>query len=1000
MQEDSLKEKNFEEAIERYLVSCGGYEKGSPEALDRATALDGNTLLKFIKNTQPIEWEKHCRNYPDNPEAALLRRFQKEVADTNILQVLRHGFKDRGIKFSVCYFKPETALNPETVQKYAQNILHCTRQMKFSLLDERSIDIVLLLNGIPLVSMELKNQFTGQDAANAISQYRFDRATKDKMFEFRQRVLVHFAVDLYNVYMTTRLQGSSTYFMPFNQGSNGAGNVGGKGNPAAENDYATAYLWKKILAKDSFMEILQKYIHLQKEDIKDKNGRTTGQKETMIFPRYHQLDAVEKLLADVKASGSGKNYLIQHSAGSGKSNSIAWLAYRLQSLHNENDEPVFNSIVVVTDRKVLDSQLQDTIYQFDHAEGLVVPVKYGSENLKTALNDGAKIIITTLQKFPYIYEDVKATGKKYAVIADEAHSSQSGTAAKKLKAALGDSSEILEQYAREEAKTEDSADDYEDTLAKELASHGPQKNISFFAFTATPKGKTLQMFGTKQPDGTYRPFHVYSMRQAIEEGFILDVLKNYTTYRQYHHIAKTIKGDPEYDKVKGAKAVYRFQSLHPHNIAQKTAIIIEHFRDITRHKINGRAKAMVVTASRLHAVRYLLAFRDYIKEHNYEDLKVLVAFSGEVKDGGIAYTEEGLNKTKDGETIKESQLPDYFRDDFNLLIVAEKYQTGFDEPLLHTMFVDKKLNGVKAVQTLSRLNRTMRGKEDTFVLDFMNTQEEIRQSFQPYYEATYLAQETDPNSIYALKRQLDDFHVYRQSEIENFAKKFYQKTTPLLSALSAALKPSAERYNALEYSKKDEFKTLLHSFVRTYSFIIQVCRMFDRDLQEFYVYAKYLLKILPREKTENVNLNDSLLLEYYRLQKTFEGGISLVKEEGLIYPINGGSAGGRDKEKSPLSEILERFNKRFGTEFTEQDKVLAQLKADIMKDSKIMASAKKGDKTAFETLYEKMFDSVILSRYEQNDEFFKKLFEDAEKLKFIKEQLLSQLYSEIRHKGE
>ena len=1000
MQDTLLKEKNFEEAIENYLITEGGYEKGIPEHLNRASALDEDTFINFIKTTQPTEWEKHTRNYPNNPEQALLRRFQEEVSATNLLQVLRHGFKDRGVKFYPCYFKPETTMNPEHNKRYSQNILHCTRQMKFSLLDERSIDIVLLLNGIPVVSMELKNQFTGQDVSNAISQYKFDRATKDKMFEFKQRVLVHFAVDLYDVYMTTRLQGASTYFLPFNQGSNGAGNVGGKGNPQIEDDYLTSYLWKRVLKKDSLMEILQKYMHLKVEDIKDKDGKITGKKETMIFPRYHQLDVVTKLLEDVKENGSGKNYLIQHSAGSGKSNSIAWLAHRLQSLHDKNDEVIFNSVIVVTDRKILDSQLQDTIYQFDHIDGVVRPITKGSESLKTALNDGAKIIITTLQKFPYIYQDVQATGKRYAVIVDEAHSSQSGTAAKKLKVALGDTEEVLEQYAREEAEEESKMEDYEDNLVKELSTHGMHKNISFFAFTATPKNKTLQLFGEKQENGTYRPFHIYSMRQAIEEGFILDVLQNYTTYRQYYKIAKKIEGDPEYDKAKGARAVSRFESLHPHNIAQKTAIIIEHFREVTKNKIDGKAKAMVVTASRLHAVRYLFEFRRYIQEHNYTDLDVLVAFSGSLEDEGQEWTEEKINKTKDGEVIKENQLKKYFHDVFDMLIVAEKYQTGFDEPLLHTMFVDKKLNSVKAVQTLSRLNRTTRGKEDTFVLDFANTQEEIQRAFQPFYEATVLEDETDPNLIYTLKRQLDDFHVYQEREVEEFAKKFYQKTIPTLSILSPILKPAVERYEALEDKQKDEFKSLIHGFNRSYSFITQICRMFDKDMQKLYVFTKYLTKLLPKNNSEKINLEDALLLEYYKLQKTAEGNITLEKTEGVVPGIKGGAgSGSKEKEKGSLSEILDKFNKKFGTTFTEQDKVLAQLKADMMKNEQMANSAKSGDKTAFKTLYDKQFNDIAINRYEENDSFFKGLFENADKLKFIKELLLADVYNELRNKG-
>lgn len=998
MQDTLLKEKNFEEAIENYLITDGGYEKGMPEAFNCATALDEDTFLRFIKTTQPRAWEKHCNNYPVEPEKALLKRLQDEIRDTDLLQVLRHGFKDRGVKFNICYFKPESSLNPDTLKLYSQNILHCTRQMKFSLLDERSIDIVLLLNGIPVVSMELKNQFTGQDATNAIKQYKFDRATKDKLFEFKQRVLVHFAVDLYNVFMTTKLEGPATYFLPFNQGSNGAGNVGGKGNPPIEDDYITSYLWKKVLRKDSLMEILHKYMHLQKEDVKDKYGKVIKHKETMIFPRYHQLDVVTKLLADVKENGSGKNYLIQHSAGSGKSNSIAWLAHRLSGLHDKNNEAIFNSIIVVTDRKILDSQLQDTIYQFDHVAGVVRPVKHGSKELKDAINDGVKIIITTLQKFPFIYQEVESTGKKFAIIVDEAHSSQTGAAAKKLKEALGDNEEILEQFAKEEAEEENQQEDYEDALIKELSTYGMHKNLSFFAFTATPKNKTLQLFGKKCEDGKYRAFHIYSMRQAIEEGFILDVLANYTTYKQYYQIAKKIKGDPEYDKVKGAKAVNRFQSLHPHNIAQKTAIMIEHFMDITKNKIGGRAKAMVVTASRLHAVRYLFEFRKYIQEHNYNDLDVLVAFSGAIKDNGEEWTEEKINKNKDGETIKENQLKQYFKDDFNMLIVAEKYQTGFDEPLLHTMFVDKKLNGVKAVQTLSRLNRTTKGKEDTFVLDFANTAEEMKEAFQPFYEATVLEEETDPNLVYSIKRELDDFHIYLPNEVEAFAKKFYQKTTPTLDILSSILKPAVDRYVYLEDKQRDEFKSLLHSFVRLYSFVTQVCRIFDKDMQKFYIFAKYLIKVIKDDNDEKINLNDELLLEYFKLAKTSEGAITLDKTgEVGVSPVVGGGATSSNKEKEHLSEIIEKFNKRFGTEFSEQDKVLAQIKSYFMKNELIVQSAKSGDKTAFKTLCEKYFNEIVTSIYEENNEFFKNLFENEDKLKFIKDMLLADIYNDARN---
>ena len=742
MSDFDVKEKRFEQDIEEYLTTEGGYQKGNPKTFDREKALDVGTFVSFIRTSQPKAWERFEKIYGADSERQIVERFCREVKMVGLLKVLRQGFTDRGIKFRAVFWKPETKINETTQAQYAANVLHCTRQLHYSLHNENSIDIVLFVNGIPVVSMELKCQFTGQDTANAIEQYKLDRASKDPIFEFGKRILVHFAVDLSNVYMTTRLEGEKTYFLPFNQGSNGAGKVGGKGNPINPDGYDTAYLWESVLCKDRLLEILHKYMHLQ-VNRDDKTGVVTS--ERMIFPRYHQLDVVTKLLADVRARGAGHNYLVQHSAGSGKSNSIAWLAYRLSSLHNDHDEKIFQSVIIVTDRRVLDSQLQNTVYQFDHVEGVVQKIDKNAAQLRDAINNGAGIIITTLQKFPVIYKEVRSGNKRFAIIVDEAHSSQTGDAARKLKRALADTDKILEEYAAEEAAAEEARKDDEDKLLDELAAQGTQENLSFFAFTATPKDKTLQMFGERDANGKYHPFHIYSMRQAIEEHFILDVLKNYMTYRMYYKIAKSIPDDPELDTTAGVRAIRQFETLHPHNISQKTAVMLEHFRNVTRHKIGGRAKAMIVTPSRLHAVRYLLEFKRQIEEKGYTDLDVLVAFSGEVEDNGITYTEEKLNTTKTGETIKEKALPAAFHtDEYGMLIVAEKYQTGFDEPLLHTMFVDKKLSGVKAVQTLSRLNRTMRGKVDTFVLDFVNSAEDIRKAFEPYYEETVLEEETDP----------------------------------------------------------------------------------------------------------------------------------------------------------------------------------------------------------------------------------------------------------------
>ena len=996
MTDFDVKEKRFEEDIEDYLIHGGGYSKGNPAAFNRKTGLDEETFIEFIKISQPKQWERYVKIYDSAAEQQIIERFCREVKQTNILNVLRHGFTDRGIKFKAIFWKPETSLNETSRIQYESNILHCTRQLHYSVKNENSIDIVLFVNGIPVVSMELKCQFTGQDTTNAINQYKFDRASKDTIFAYKERVLVHFAVDLTNVYMTTKLAGPSTYFLPFNQGSNGAGNVGGKGNPNNENGYDTAYLWERVLCKDSLLEILQKYMHLQQEF--DKKGNLI--KESMIFPRYHQLDVVTKLLADVKENGSGKNYLIQHSAGSGKSNSIAWLAHRLSGLHNDLDEKIFQSVIIVTDRRVLDSQLQDTVYQFDHVEGVVQKIDKNSEQLKDAINSGAGIIITTLQKFPVIYKEINAANKRFAIIVDEAHSSQTGDAARKLKRALADTEEILKEYAEMEEEDEKNRKDDEDRLLDELAAQGIHKNLSFFAFTATPKGKTLQMFGTKDAEGKYRPFHVYSMRQAIEEHFILDVLQNYMTYKMYYKILKTIDDDPVFDTTQGAKAILNYETLHPHNISQKTTVMLEHFMNITRKKMGGRAKAMVVTPSRLHAVRYVKEFKRQIEDKGYTDLDVLVAFSGEIEDDKVTYTEEKMNKDKEGKTIKEKALPEAFHsDDYGILVVAEKYQTGFDEPLLHTMFVDKKLSGVKAVQTLSRLNRTAPGKVDTFVLDFVNSAEDIKNSFEPFYEETVLLEETDPNVIYDMKNTLDGFRVYQTSEIQKFADIFYssdEQSAGDLGKLQGQLRPAVDRFIALEVERQDVFKTTLARFLRIYAYITQVCRLFDKDIHRFSVYAKFLYKMLPKgQGADRVSVDDKVLLEYYKLEKDFDGQIELEGSDGGFVPVTG-DAGHREPKKDPLTTIIDRINERFGTNFTEMDKVLVQMENDYATQEKWQSYAKNNDRSTFMLLFAKDFPTMAAERYEQNDEFFKRLFADPDMMQQVMDTVGSVLYERLR----
>ena len=989
------KEKRFEQDIEEYLTTKGGYRKRNPKFFDRKLALDVNTFVKFIRTSQPKQWERFQKIYGVDSEKQIIDRFCREVKMVGLLKVFRQGFTDRGIKFRAVFFKPETTINPTTMAQYNANILHCTRQLHYSLQNENSIDIVLFINGIPVVSMELKCQFTGQNTDNAIKQYKFDRATKDTLFEFKNRVLVHFAVDLSNVYMTTKLEGANTYLLPFNQGSNGAGNVGGKDNPVNSYGYDTAYLWEKVLCKDRLLEILHKYLHLQIE--RDEKGNVKS--ERMIFPRYHQLDVVTKLLADVKKNGSGKNYLIQHSAGSGKSNSIAWLAHRLSGLHNDKDEKIFQSIIVVTDRRVLDSQLQNTVYQFDHVEGVVQKIDKNAQQLKEAIEAGTGIIITTLQKFPVIYKEVNSGNKRFAIIVDEAHSSQTGDAAKKLKRALADTEKALEEMAELEYEYESKYKDDEDKLLDELAAQGIHDNLSFFAFTATPKDKTLQMFGTRDENGKYHPFHIYSMRQAIEEHFILDVLQNYMTYKMYYKIAKTIPDNPELDTTAGIKAIRNYETLHPHNISQKTAIMLEHFRNITRYKIGGKAKAMIVTPSRLHAVRYVLEFKKQIAEKGYTDLDVLVAFSGEIEDKGDTYTEEKINKTKDGKTIKENALPEIFHtEDFGMLIVAEKYQTGFDEPLLHTMFVDKKLSGVKAVQTLSRLNRTCRGKQDTFVLDFVNSAKDIQKAFEPYYEETVLERETDPNVLYDLKNTLDEYRVYQQLEISSFADVWYSakyQEYADLGKLKAKIQPALDRFDALEPEKKDMFKSTLSRFNRVYSFITQVCRLFDKELHKFSIYAKFLSIMLPRGDSEKVYIDDKVLLEYYKLEKDFDGSIKLEPSSEGFTPITG-EAGRREKQKDPLTIIIDKINEKYGTAFTEMDKVLLQIENDYAVQDKWKNYAQNNDFKTFMLLFKKDFPEMAAARYEQNEDFFVKMFSDPAMMQQIMESIGNVVYERLK----
>jgi type I restriction enzyme R subunit len=791
------------------------------------------------------------------------------------------------------------------------------------------------------------------------------------------------------------LDGPNTYWLPFNKGNNK-----GKGNPPAKDNLRTAYLWDNILKKDSWMQILQHFIHLQVEEIMVEGN--IYKKEKLIFPRFHQLDAVRKIASSVLEVGIGKNYLIQHSAGSGKSNSIAWLAYSLSSLHDKKDARIFDSVIVVTDRKVLDQQLQNTIYQFEHKTGVVQRIDKDANQLAAALGYGTNIIITTLQKFPFVVDKViELPERKYAVIIDEAHSSQGGEASKKMKDVLAAKS--LEDAAKDDEPDDYSGDDFvREEVERSAKARGQQPNISFFAFTATPKYKTLQVFGDKDLEGKPIPFHLYSMRQAIEEGFILDVLQNYTTYELYFKLTKAIHDDPKFNKKKAAKAIGKFISLHPHNLSQKTEIIIEHFRDIVSKKIGGRGKAMLVCGSRLHAKRYFEEFKRYIKEKDYlKEIKVLVAFSGKVIDDN---TPDGVSEPE-LTGYSESELPTIFdKEEYKILIVADKYQTGFDQPLLHTMYVDKKLSGVKAVQTLSRLNRTYPGKEDTFILDFVNDRETILSSFQPYYEVTTVKEETDINHLYDLKARLDQFQVYWPEEIEGLANVYFNPESKLNNAknqkyLYAFTDPAVDRYRAIpEEGSKDEFKKGLRSWTNLYAFLSQIMPFIDAEFEKFYAYARLLQTRLPkRDITEALHLDDEVALEYYRLQKIKDGAIELVKgEDGELSGTSEAGLKRAKEEEALLSEIINVLNDRFGTEFTEADKLFFdQIEEELLLDETLKAQAKVNKLDTFKFAFNDKFIDKLIGRMDQNQEIFEKILEDKVFGDLVKELMMKKIYKKM-----
>lgn len=965
----------FESFVCDSMTNAGGYDavkvgnaQEHPRDFDPVLGIDTAELFEFIGATQAEEWDQLKERHggaDENAQSKFVGRVAKELDSRGTVDVLRHGVVDQGVTIRLAYFKPAHGLTPDLVERYLANRVSVTRQMPYEANSSKTLDLCLFVNGLPVATAELKNPITGQTVEHAKAQYRNDRDPKNVTLS--RRAVVHFAVDTEQVAMATRLSGGTTRFLPFNRG-----NAGGAGNPANLDGHRTAYLWEQVWQRDAWLDLLARFVHVDQPAGSQSgatSGTTSGSKgvasklpASTIFPRFHQWDAVRSIEAASRAEGPGHDYLVQHSAGSGKSNTIAWLAHRLSTLHDNQDKKVFDKVVVITDRRVLDRQLQDTIYQFEHTHGVVEKIDTNSQQLADALaGEQARIIITTLQKFPVVLaKGVELPDRRYAVIVDEAHSSQTGEAAKDLKLVLGDATPEQELTA---AEVEDSGyaaeafDPVEDALAAAAGARSKQSNISFFAFTATPKGRTLELFGRRNATtNRHEPFHVYSMRQAIEEGFIHDVLANYVTYETYWNIQKTTPDDPAYESAKAKSAIARFVALHEHNLSQKAEVIIEHFRTQVAHRVGGQAKAMVVTASRLHAVRYQQALTKYVREHGY-GIGVLVAFSGTVVDDGLDLTEAKLNGFGDSQTAEQ-----FNTDAWQILVVAEKYQTGFDQPLLCAMYVDKSLTGLAAVQTLSRLNRIhpQKRQEDVFILDFRNDAEQIRQSFEPWYGTT-VAPPTDPNLLYDTRHELDPFDVLREDEI--------RAAVALLlgdgdhGRVHASLTPTIDRFWALDEADQATFRDAVNRFVRTYSFLSQVVAFTDVKLERDYIFAKALASFIRTDGSGGLDLGTEVELTHLRLEETFSGGVSLTAGDGEVTTIFSGTGRSRDPDEEPLSEIIRLLNERFGTRFDPADRLFYDAIAEkLASQPAVQLAAAANTPEAFALLGAKEFQSGVIDQ--------------------------------------
>lgn len=1006
-----LSEKRFEQDIESHFLNHG-FRRVLPSTYDKEKMIFSDVLEEFVSTTQPKAWARYTKLYGASAVDKLTRRINTAISESNVLDVLKKGIKDMGIEIKLCYFKPSSNLNQDLVKLYEGNICGITRQFPYSKNNNNTIDTVLSINGIPLFAFELKDQLKGQDVNNAMRQWKEDRNPKEPIFRFGQRFLCYFAIDLYDAFMTTELKGEYTRFLPFNQGSNGAGNQGGKGNPKNDEGYPTSYIWERVFSVDSMIDLIAKFITITEEK-EEKNGKSYITKK-IIFPRYHQYDVVKKILADVKEKGAGVNYLIEHSAGSGKSNSIAWIAYRLASAFDKDDKYIFDSVIIVTNRIVLDSQLQDTINSFDHKAGLVecITQKKGSRGLVDAINDKKKIIICTIQKFLYAYKDFdELKGRNFAVIIDEAHQGQSGESARTLRSSLIDVEKEKKAFAEENDMNPDAIEETEELL--NILGQGHHDNQSFFAFTATPINKTLELFGTNIGDEKKKPFHTYSMRQAIEEGFILDVLSTYVTIKEAFKLITNTEENPELLEEKAKRALFKYYKQHEFTISQKVDMVMDNFLNNGRKKINGHGKAMIVTDSRQSAVLYYQAVKEYLAKHPDETkgCGVLVAFSGKVKFDGddTEYIEAEMNEYPDGKKINsDAKFRKAFKsDDFNIMVVADKYQTGYDEPLLHSMFVDKKLKGVNAVQTLSRLNRTAPFKFDTFVLDFANTSESIKEAFQPFYEETTLVGSSDVNRVYDLRSKLNEFAIFNDEDID----KFYaimkvnsdkkKQDDSAIGKLVSVMKPAVDNYADLDDDKRLLARDTMMKFIRSYGFVTQLVRINDEDLFKDYLYISHLIRLLPKTQYPVFDLTGKVSLEYAKLRETFKGAIELEKEGGEVVPGKGAKPTKKSNKTDTLERIVEKVNEKYQDDFSVADKValdsvFQMLMGDPIVKKKLTEYAKTNDAQMFiKSIFPKEFERVLVECYTKNDDAFQRLLGNDQFQKAVMDIMAKELYKTL-----